>query len=131
MCLLRSCVLPRRGTIFLVLWVPSRLVGSRVSSSGPRMLCGLIRPLEFLSFPEHLVEWQRAFSQSANEMTQGCESSSEFLRSFDVGWLLHPGDGLSFLGVRFDSSGRSLVSGQLPGRDSECALLRVELDPIL
>src|SRR3954468_16822848 len=92
---------------------------------------GFFGPLEFLSFPEQLVEWQRAFPQSADETTQGCESSSELLHTFDVGWLLHPGDCLNFLWVRFDSSGGNHVPEQLPGWYAECALLRVELDSIL
>src|ERR1044072_1545005 len=37
---------------------------------------GFFRPLEFLSFPEQLIERQRAFSQPSDEATQGCESSS-------------------------------------------------------
>src|SRR3954468_10925169 len=51
---------------------------------------GFFGPFKFLSFPEQLVERHRAFSQSADETTQGCESSGELLRSFYVGWLLHP-----------------------------------------
>ena len=66
-------------------------------------------PLKFFSFSEQLVEWQCTLSQSADETTRGCESSSELLHTFDVGWLLHPGDCLNFLRVRFDSSGRDHV----------------------
>src|ERR1043165_784538 len=37
---------------------------------------GFFSPLEFLSFPKQLVERRRAFSQSADETTQGCERSA-------------------------------------------------------
>src|SRR3954471_6409541 len=92
---------------------------------------GFFSPLEFLSFSEQLVEWQCAFSQSADETTQGCEPSSELLHTFDVGWLLHPGDSLNFLGVCFDSLGGDYVPEQLTGWHAECTLLQVELDSVL
>ena len=88
-------------------------------------------PLEFLSFFEQLVKWQRALSQSADEAAQGCESSRELLYAFGVGWLLHLGDCLNFLWVRFDSSGRDHVPEQLSGWNAECTFLRVELNPVL
>src|ERR1041385_2235483 len=95
------------------------------------MLCGLLRATRISPFFKQLVKWQCALSQSADETTQGCESSGELLHAFDVGWLLHPSDCLDFLRVCFDSSSGDHVPEQLPGWDAKCTLVRVELDSVL
>src|ERR1041385_7281820 len=94
------------------------------------MLCGLLRATRISPLFEQLVEWHCVLSQSADETTQGCESSGELLHAFDVGWLLHPGDCLKFLRVRFNSSSGDHVPKQLPGWDAKCTLLGIELDSV-